>query len=339
MAESETTVADRAAEETSRAERGRASTASDGADRGIASRLRYVGAVVWRATKSFIEDQALTQGAAIAFFSGLSLAPILLLLIWTSSVLGSETQDQLVGHVAELAGPESGRVVRIVIENADRNVDTANLAGWISLGIVLFSATAVFAQLQVALNAVWGVRPAPARAGVLHWLRKRLLSLGLILSFGFLLLVSLVVSSAVSALTGSLSGVLPGAEILWTVSDVVIPFFVYMAIFMALFRYLPDTRLRWRNVWFGGVVTSALFVLGKWLIGLYLGTSALGSAYGAAGSLVVMLVWTYYSASIVLFGAELTQAHVRARDEKIVAEPHAVPDTAERSPGSAGPNA
>ena len=289
--------------------------------------LRRVWVIVRDASAAFADDRALTHGAAIAYFTGLSLAPILLLLIWSSSLIGAGTQDRLVEQVAELIGPQGGDVVRIVIDNADRDVELANAAGWASLGMVLFSATAVFAQLQVALNAVWGVRRAPTGLGILAWLRKRLLSLGLIVSFGFLLLVSLVVSSAISALTGSFDGALPGADLLWRASDLALPFVIYVLVFMAVFRYLPDADLQWRHVWFGALVTSGLFVLGKWLIGLYLGTSALGSAYGAAGSLVLLLAWTYYSASIVLFGAELTQAFVRVTGERVAPEQLAVSDS------------
>jgi membrane protein len=147
------------------------------------------------------------------------------------------------------------------------------------------------------------------------WLRKRLASLGLILSLGFLLLVSLVITTVLSALSSSMKSGLPTA--MWHVCDVVIPFAVYMAAFMALFLYLPDADLRWRHVWFGGFVTALLFVVGKRVIGYYLGTSALGSSYGVAGSLILMLVWTYYSAAIVLFGAELTHAYILERGEAV----------------------
>ncbi|MEZ5966130.1 MAG: YihY/virulence factor BrkB family protein [Planctomycetota bacterium] len=285
--------------------------------------------VVRRAVLAFFEDQALTHGAAVAFFSGLSLAPILILLVWLSSVLGPGLRDLLVDHVAELVGAQGGQVVRMVIDNADAHVDVAHIAGWISLGTLLFSATAVFAQLQTALNTIWGVRSDPTGFDVWAWLRKRLLSLGLIVSIGFLLLVSLVVSSGLAALTHAWRDRLPAAGLLWNALDLVVPFLVYLLVFMAVFRYLPDAELRWRHVFFGGVVTASLFVVGKWLIGLYLGTSALGSAYGAAGSLVLMLVWTYYSAAIVLFGAELTQAFVRELGERVAVEAHAVADDQE----------
>lgn len=279
--------------------------------------------IVWRAVQAFIEDQALTHGAALAFYTGLSMAPILVLLVMITSGLGGETQEQLIEEIGRLVGRQGAEVVDVVITNADKDVDMENFAGWLSLGALLVSATAVFAQLQVALNTIWAVKPKVQGLGIGSWLRKRLLSLGLILSFGFLLLVSLVVSSAVSSIIYRMQDSWPAAGVLWRVTDLVLPFLVYVVMFGALFRYIPDADLRWRHVLFGGVVTAFLFVLGKWLIGLYLGTTKVGTPYGAAGSLILLLLWAYYSAAIVLFGAELTQAWVREHGERIRLEPHA----------------
>ena len=305
----------------------------------LMQKLCRAGAIIARAAAAFVEDQALTHGAAVAFFTGLSLAPLLILLMWASSLLGPDVQDRLVDQVAMLTGHQGGTVVRMVVENADTDVDVAHLAGWLSLGALLLSATTVFGQLQVALNTVWGVQSKPMGLGIGAWLRKRLLSLGLIVSFGFLLLVSLVASSIIAAVTESVRGTSPGTEIAWGISNLVVPLCIYVVMFMALFRYLPDADLTWRHVWAGGIVTACLFALGQSLISLYLGTRALGSPYGAAGSLLAMLLWTYYSAAIVLFGAELTEAWVRSRGEHIRVSEHAVrrdggqtPRAADRAP-------
>ena len=161
--------------------------------------------------------------------------------------------------------------------------------------------------------------------GIAAWLKKRLLSLGLILSLGFLLMVSLVLSSATAALLHTVRGAEADSAWMWMIADLVLPFGIYVVLFMALFRYVPDIRLQWRHVAFGAVVTAFLFAVGKWLLGLYLGISALGSAYGAAGSLALMLVWAYYSAAIVLFGAAVTHARVHELGEKVRAEPIAEP--------------
>lgn len=296
--------------------------------------LKRMGAILWRAVQGFVADQALSYAAAVAFYTVLSLGPILVLLLWISAGFGEATQQMLVDQLATLLGSEGGEVVRTVIESAETDIDAANLAGWLSIGTLLVSATGVFAQLQVSLNTVWGVRPRTRGYGVAAWLKKRLLSLGLIVSTCFLLLVSLVVSSTLSAVLHSMRSDLPAAAAIgWTLTDLLVPFGIYVLIFMAVFRYIPDAQLRWRHVGYGALVTAALFVLGKYAIGLYLGTSALGSTYGAAGSLALMLVWTYYSSAIVLFGAELTQARVRERGEHIEVEDHA--ELVKEGPGAA----
>lgn len=279
--------------------------------------------IVVKATMAFFEDSALTHSAALAFFTVLSLAPILVLLLWLTSALGTDLQQRLIDHLAGLVGMEAADLIETVVDSAERDVDIGHVAGWLSLIGLAVSATGVFAQLQIALNAIWGVRAKPIGIATFAWLRKRVLSLGLILSFGFLLLVSLVVSSALAALMFSVRERFPGGGWLWAAMDLVVPFAVYVAIFMTLFRFVPDARLRWRHVALGALVTAALFLVGKWLIGFYLGTSAIGSTYGAASSLALMLVWSYYSAAIVLFGAEITQMFVRASGERIAVEPHA----------------
>jgi membrane protein len=293
-----------------------------------------VSAVIKEAVSGFIEDGALTQSAAVAFFAVLSLAPILVLLVWVTGGLGPDVQRKLIDSLAGLIGKEGSEVVQTVVDKAnDTNVNVANLAGWISLGTLLVSSTGVFAQLQVALNTVWSVKPKPKGLGVAVWLRHRLLSLGLIVSFSFLLLVSLVLSAALAAVLHGVPGrPTDGTEVVWAIFDMTIPFAIYFVLFMALFRYVPDARLRWRHVTFGALVTSILFVFGKFLIGLYLGTSALGTQYGAASSLVLMLVWAYYSSAIVLFGAEITESHVRHLGEKIQAAPFAQPEQPEHTP-------
>jgi membrane protein len=277
------------------------------------------------AVVSFFEDQALTHAAAIAFYTVLSLAPILVLFLWVTSALGPDMQAQLTQHLSSLIGAQGAEVVRMIVENAERDVDAASIAGWVSLGTLAVSATAVFAQMQVALNAVWALHVKKTKGlGIVAWLRKRLLSLGLVLVLGFLLLVSLILSSAISAVMSQVGQTVGEVGFVWAVVDLIVPFGVYFLLFMALFRFVPDARLAWHHVAFGSAVTALLFVLGKWLIGFYLGRSAVGSAYGAAGSLALMLLWSYYSAAIVMFGAEITQARVRVFGEHVGAEPYAV---------------
>lgn len=273
---------------------------------------------------AFIEDHALTHSAAIAFYTVLSLAPTLVLFLWLSSALGPDTQARLIAHMSSLIGPQGADVVQMIVVNAERDVVSASIAGWVSLATLLLSATAVFGQMQVALNAVWALHVKKAKGlGIVAWLRKRLLSLGLVLVLGFLLLVSLVLSSTISAVMHQFGQGFAEVGLAWAAVDLIVPFGVYFVLFMALFRFVPDVRLAWHHVGFGSAVTSLLFVLGKWALGFYLGRSAVGSAYGAAGSLAMMLLWSYYSAAIVLFGAELTQARVRVFGEHVSVEPHA----------------
>ena len=176
------------------------------------------------------------------------------------------------------------------------------LATVVGFVILLVGATGVFVQLQNALNEIWEVEPNPEAGGIWHLVRVRLLSLGMVLVIGFLLLVSLVLSAALAALDGALRGVLPGAELLWQILNFAFSLAVISAVFALMFKFVPDARVGWRDVWIGGAVTGLLFVIGKFLIGLYLGNSGVASAYGAAGSLIVLLLWVFYSAQIVLFG-------------------------------------
>jgi membrane protein len=301
--------------------------------------LRRVYSITKGAVEAFIEDQAFTHSAAIAFYTVLSLAPILVLLLWISSGLGSEMQARLTDHLSSLVGVQSAAVVRMIVENAEQEVSTANVAGWLSIGTLLVSATAVFAQLQVALNVVWALHTKKTTGlGVVAWFRKRALSLGLVLALGFLLLVSLVLSSMIAALMNRVGQSIGEVGIVWATVDLVVPFCVYCVLFMALFRFVPDARLEWRHVAFGSVVTASLFVVGKWLIGFYLGRSAVASAYGAAGSLALMLLWSYYSAAIVLFGAEITQARVRASGEHVKVEPYAETEPPPHTPRPTEPD-
>lgn len=274
-----------------------------------------------RAAGNFFTGDAIVFAAAVAFYSSLSLAPLLLMLLWGASLLGAGAVDALLDQVRDLLGPQAGEVIRTVVESANRHPSLGNLAGIIAAGTILFSSTTVFAQLQESMNRVWGVRGDPKR-GVRNWLRARLLSFGVILALGFLLVVSLAVSAAVAFLANL---ILPGTEFLWQVVSFLFSVAIFTLFFAALFRYLPDVRIAWRDVRPGALLTAILFSVGKVLIGLYLGKSVVASSYGAAGSLVVMLLWVYYSAIIVFFGAECTEALATVRGRSIRPARHAVP--------------
>ena len=262
--------------------------------------------VVKRTASEIAADDVLTLAAALSFYTALSLSPLLILTLWLARNLGFQDQNILVEKVGELVGHEAGSIVSVVLENARETPTLGSLAGMVGFGALLLSAAGVFGQLQLSFNKIWNIAP-PAKTSWRLWIRKRLLSFGMVFSLGFVAVVSMVVSAALSFVTTRIGfgGALP--ELAPAVSDTLLSVIVFGAFFSALFKLLPDTKLRWGEVWFGGVVTALLFTAGKGLIGLYLGKSSLGSAFGAAGSLLVLLAWVYYSSLILFVGAELTQ--------------------------------
>ena len=188
--------------------------------------------------------------------------------------------------------------------------------------MLFIGASGVFAQLQSALNTVWNVRVKPG-AGIWEFVRKRLLSFGMVLSIGFLLLVSLIISTVVSAISKLDVQFISNFTPAWQIINLLVSFSLITLLFAFIYKYLPDVKIGWKDVWVGAIITALLFILGKYLIGLYLGRSSLGSAYGAAGSLIVFLAWVFYSAQILLFGAELTQVYTRRYGSKIRPVRHA----------------
>jgi membrane protein len=219
--------------------------------------------------------------------------------------------------------------------------DTGILATLIGIVTLALGAAGVFGQLQDALNTVWGVQPKPnpGISGILFMLRSRFISFTMVLGIGFLLLVSLVFSALLSALNGWMISQLPLSEALLQFINFAISFFVITLLFAVIYKVLPDVYIHWKDVWIGAVVTSLLFSIGKYLIGLYLGNSTIGSSYGAAGSFVVLLVWIYYSAFIFLFGAEFTQVYARKYGSQIVPSKNAIFVNAEKrgEPGKRPP--
>lgn len=282
---------------------------------GYARRMISTTKTLTRSFREFSEDDALTLSAALAFYTALSLAPLLLVLLWVASLLGEGTQQQLVAQLQQVVGPQASAVIGTVVENARSRPSAASVAGLVSLIAVLFSAAGVFAQLQHALNVVWNVQPSTQEGGTWGWIKKRLLSMGMVLLFGILLIASIVASTVLTTLTSSLQGIVPGASILWYMLDAALSLALFTVLFAAIFKVLPDAKTAWRDVWWGAFATALLFAIGKVLVGFYLGYSSFGSTFGAAGSLLALLVWVYYSSTIFLFGAELTRVHQKQRSE------------------------
>lgn len=261
-----------------------------------------------RVTTDWIDHEGPRLAASLSLYTLLSLAPLVILTIAvTAFVFGRPAAQQaIVQEVATLMGQEGARAVQTVITYG-KTPKGGGWASFIGIFILLLGASSVFGELQSALNKIWEVR-ANSRGGVLAWLRSRLFSFAMVLAIGFLSLVSLVLSAALTALGTYFSGALPAPAWLLNALNELISFFLIAALIAAIFKFVPDVKIRWLDVWVGAAATALLFTLGKALIGLYVGKAAVGSAYGAAGSLVVVIVWVYYSAMIFYFGAEFTRA-------------------------------
>jgi membrane protein len=272
-----------------------------------------------------MEDKAPRLGAALAYYSAFSLAPLLVLLIAiTGFVFG---RDAVQGHLSEqvqsLVGSEGAKAVETMVASASQPA-AGTLASIVGVIMLLVGAGGLFGELQDALNTVWEVQPKPGR-GILGAIRDRFLSFTMILGSAFLLLVSLAISAALSAL-GGLFGAW-SASVVGQIIYVLVSFGVVTLLFAMIYRFLPDATVSWRDVWLGAAITAVLFTIGKFLIGLYLGVAGTESAYGAAGSFAVLLIWLYYSTQIFLFGAELTKAYADRYGARIVPKPNAEPVT------------
>lgn len=260
------------------------------------------------------EHEAPRLGAALAFYTILSLAPLIILVIAIIGLIfgDSKAKHELVGQAYGIMGRQGADAVKSLIEQAQRPVSGA-FASIIGIVTLLFGASGVFSELRSALNEMWNVKPK-SEGGVWETIKQRFFSFGMVLAVGFLLLVSLLITAALAALGTFFGEVMPVPEYVLGMINFLISMAGTAVLFALIFRYLPDTKIDWKDIWIGATVTAMLFTIGKFLIGLYLGKAAVGSAYGAAGSLVVVIVWVYYSAMIFLFGAQFT--HVLASNSE-----------------------
>ena len=283
--------------------------------------------VVKEAGTQWNADKAPRLGAALAYYAIFSIAPLLVVAIGIAGfVFGKEAaQGQISSQVEQLVGKQGGEAVEAMVESASRP-GTGTLGTVLGIAMLLLGAAGLFGQLQDALNTVWEVKPKPGR-GAWGFIRDRFLSVSMVLSVAFLLLISLIASAVLSAMSGLLGDFQTGVvgQVVTTALDLV----VITLMFALIFRFLPDAEIAWRDVWFGAAITAVLFTLGKFLIGLYLGRAGVASAYGAAGSLAVLLVWLYYATQIFLFGAELTKAYANQMGSRIKPKEYAELVTAE----------
>jgi membrane protein len=283
------------------------------------------------AARAWSKDQVPRRGAALAYYSLFAIGPVLVIAIGVAGmVFGAEAaRGEIVGQIQGLVGRDGAAAIQSMLESAGREGHGIP-ATTVGIAALLLAATGAFLELQAALNTIWRVhqkKTAKLRFRAMLWdlAWKRLRSLGLVVSFGFLLMVSLTVSAALAALGGWLSRSMSVAPLLLDAFNVLLSVGLITVLFALIYRILPDVHLEWRDVWTGALITAGLFTLGKELIGLYLGRSSTASAYGAAGSFVVLLVWVYYSAQVMLFGAEYTRVFTLSRrkapkPEKIAAK-------------------
>ena len=258
----------------------------------------------------FSDDKVMKLSAALAYYTVFSMGPLLIVIIYLCSLFfGREAiEGSIYGQIQSFVGPDTAKQLQDIIKNASIG-DKGNVAAIIGVITLLIGATTVFAEIQDSINSIWGIKPKPKK-GWLKLLVNRLLSFSVIVSLGFLLLVSLGVSYIIEALSDRLSRAFPDVTlIIFYVVNLLLSLLVISALFAVIFRVLPDAKIKWRDVISGAVTTAILFMLGKFAISFYIGKSDVGTTYGAAGSLVVLLVWVYYSSIILYFGAEFTKAY------------------------------
>jgi membrane protein len=267
------------------------------------------------------------MGAALAYYTLFALAPILIVAIAIAGLaFGPEAvRGEIVGQIEGLVGRDGALAVQAMLEGAAK--PSSSIPATV-IGVITFflGATGAFLELQTDLDTIWRVKPKSRGNFLRALLLQRLISFGLVLGLAFLLLTSLVVSAALAAVHTYMGNTFPGVTILWEALNVLVSLGVITLLFAMIYKILPDVKLAWSDVWVGAMVTAGLFTIGKFLIGLYLGTSGLGSTYGAAGSVIVVLVWVYYSSQIILLGAEFTREYVRQFSKQPAPEEFATKD-------------
>jgi membrane protein len=273
--------------------------------------MRKWGNVLKEAAMGFAGDNVPRLGAALAYYTVFSIAPLILITITLAgAIFGEEAaRGQVFFHMRRLIGDTGAEVVNEMVKDAAR-ADTGAIAATLGIVALLFGASGVFGQLRAALNTIFRVQPKDTPI-ILGFLKERFLSVASVLVIGFLLLVALIVDTAISAAGDFMAHRLSGGEGLWHLVELVVSTAMITVLFALLFRYMPDLRIPWRDVWLGAIFTAVLFSIGKFALGLYLGKKATESTHSAAGALIVLLLWVYYSAQILFLGAEVTQAYSR----------------------------
>ena len=293
------------------------------------SRRSTIGTVIHllrRTAVEWVEDKAPQLGAALAYYTVFSLAPLILVLLTIVGVLFRNDPAGAWSKITEQMGYFLDRsAVQVIQDIAQKASEPAKsvVATIIGIALAIFGASGVFGQLQDALNTIWGLKAKPG-AGIWKFLRARFLSFAMVGGICFLLLVSLVIESVLKGLSQYLQGSVPGGATAALCIYLIFDLVVVLLLFAMIFKYLPDAKIHWRDVWVGAALTAFLFLAGKWALGFYLGSGAAGSAYGAASSLITLLLWIYYSSQILLFGAEFTQVYADEFGSPVVPNEYAV---------------
>jgi membrane protein len=274
------------------------------------SQVKVLVALLRQTLKEWNEDHVPRLAAALAYYTAFSLAPLLVVIIAVAGFIVSQdtVRQQILLQITNAMGPDAAKLVDELITNSLRPAE-GTLSFVLGIITLLLGAIGVFGQFQEALNTIWGFEESKHNTGILGQLKDRILSFGMVLVVGFLLLVSLVVSTIVAAAGDYLVNRVPSAAFALQLVNFGASFAIIIVLFALIYKILPKVTLQWRDVWIGATITAFLFSIGKFLLGLYLGRSGVASAYGAAGSFVIILLWIYYSAQIVLFGAEFTQVY------------------------------
>jgi membrane protein len=269
------------------------------------------------AIKSWLDDYAPSMGAALSYYTLFSLAPLLIIVIAVAGMLFGQdaARAEIMAQLQGLMGETGAKAVEAMLDSVSKPGQGA-FASIIGIGTLLIGATAVFAELQSALDRIWHVPRKKRPSGVWGFVRTRLLSFGLVLALGFVLIVSLVASAALAALGRWWGGWFENWQLVLHVLNFLVSFGIFTLLFAMIYKLMPSVKISWRDVWIGAAVTSVLFAVGKFLIGLYLGNSSFASSYGAAGSVVVLLAWVYYSAQIFLLGAEYTWVYAHSHGSR-----------------------
>lgn len=278
---------------------------------------RTLVTIVKQTASDWVDDDASRLAASLAFYTLLSMAPLVIITVAIAGVvLGPEAaRGQLAAELSRVVGSNAARGIQAVVASA-YSPSTGTLGTLIGVVTLFVGASGVFGELQFALNSIWEVRAKPGR-GILGEVKDRFISFLMVLVVAFLLLVSLLLSTLISAVGHSFTPLLPGGELVWQACNFVFSLALITGLFALIFKYVPDVEIAWADVWAGAAVTALLFTIGKSLLGVYLGKASFGSTYGAAGSLVVLVVWVYYSSQIFFLGAEFTQVQAKLRGRSI----------------------